>query len=284
MSAPRAFAAFSATRQQPRFWHKIRVGFRLDRLFQNVARDAKEFRNCFLFESRNLRRRVDPCAEENFVGIDVSDARDQFLVEQNRFHRTAMFPEDLFELLETDVEGVRTPCALFQEFIDILQQSDLAKFALILECEAMGIDENKEHSRMLRCLLRMLEIPERAGHAEMQSQPEVAIGAHKQMFAVAASKFEAASFQSARQLMRRNAFQDVCAPHIDTADPLVQRRTIQVTLECFDIRQLWHRVYISCSTYCFSATALLCSVSFALNRSVTFRLLASRTSVSTCSR
>src|SRR5213080_3081525 len=98
----------------------------------------------------------------------------------------------------------------------------------------------------------------------MQSQPEVAIGAHKQMFAVSTTRFEAASFQSARPLIHRNAFQNVCAPHIDTADPPVQRRTIHVTLECFDIRQLWHRVYISCSTYSFSATALLCSVSFAL--------------------
>ena len=58
----------------------------------------------------------------------------------------------------------------------------------------MGIGENKEHSRMVRRLLLMLEISKRAGHAEMQSQPEVAIGAHKQMFAVAATRFEAAFF------------------------------------------------------------------------------------------
>src|SRR5947208_1945830 len=78
----------------------------------------------------------------------------------------------------------------------------------------------------------------------MQSQPEVAIGAHKQMFAVSTTRFEAASFQSARQLIHRNAFQHVCAPHIDTSDPLVQRRSIQITLERFDIRQLWHRRFI----------------------------------------
>src|SRR6266545_8054779 len=148
MSAPRACAAFSATRQQPRFWHKIRVGFRLDRLFQNVARDAKEFRNCFLFESRNLRRRVDPCAEENFVGIDVSDARDQFLVEQNRFHCTPMRSQELSELRQADIERVQTKATFPQVFIYILNQADLAEFALILECEAMRIGENEEHSRM----------------------------------------------------------------------------------------------------------------------------------------
>lgn len=91
----------------------------------------------------------------------------------------------------------------------------------------------------------MLEISKRAGHAEMQSQPKVSIGAHEKMFTVPATRFEGASFQSALQLMRRNAFQHVCAPHIDTADPLVQRCSIQVMLECFDIRQLWHRVYVT---------------------------------------
>ena len=47
---------------------------------------------------------------------------------------------------------------------------------------------------MFRRPLLTLEILQRAGHAEMQSQPEVAIGAHKQMFAVAATRFEAAFF------------------------------------------------------------------------------------------
>lgn len=54
-----------------------------------------------------------------------------------------MFSEDLFELRETDVERVRAQCALFQEFIDTFQQSDLAKLALILECEAMGMAKTK---------------------------------------------------------------------------------------------------------------------------------------------
>src|SRR5436309_4641299 len=202
MSAPRAFAAFSATRQQPRFWHKIRVGFRLDRLFQNVAHGAEEFRNRFLFESRDLRRRVNPCAEENFVGIDVSDARDQLLVEQNRFHRAAMFCKDFSELPKTDVKRVRAQGALFQKIVYIFDQPNLAEFALILECEAVRIGEDKEHSRMPRRLLLMLEIPERAGHAEMQSQPQVSVGTHEEMFAVAASRFKSAFLQFARELTR----------------------------------------------------------------------------------
>jgi hypothetical protein len=127
---------------------------------------------------------MNACAEKNFVGINVSDARDQLLVEQNRFHRASMFSEDLFELRECDVERVRAERAFLQEFIDIFQQADLAKLALILECEAMGIGENKEHPRMPRRLLLVLEIVKRAGHAEVQSQPEFAIGPYKQMFAM----------------------------------------------------------------------------------------------------
>ena len=69
-----------------------------------------------------------------------------------------MFSEDLLELRAADVERVRAEAALFQEFIDIFQQPYLAKLALVLECEAMSIGENKEHSCMLRYLLLMFEI------------------------------------------------------------------------------------------------------------------------------
>src|SRR5438445_4489839 len=106
---------------QPLSEHPSHIILCFDRLLLNVARGAEKFCNCFLFQSRNLCRGVDPCAEENFVGIDVSDACDQLLVEQNRFHRATMFSEDLSELWETDVERVRTQNALFQEFIDIFQ-------------------------------------------------------------------------------------------------------------------------------------------------------------------
>ena len=56
----------------------------------------------------------------------------------------------------------------------------------------------------------------------MQSQPELITGAHKQMFAVPATVFEAAPFQSTRQLTRGNAFQNIRVPHFDIGDPLMQ--------------------------------------------------------------
>ena len=93
---------------------------------------------------------------------------------------------------------------------------------------------------MPRRILLVLEAQKRTGHAEMQSQPEVSIGAHEKMFAVAAAGFEAVSFQSPCKLPRRNAFQHVRAPHIDAGDSLVQRRRVEISLEAFDIGQLWH--------------------------------------------
>jgi hypothetical protein len=152
-----------------------------------------------------------------------------------------MFSEDLFEMRKTDAERVRAQCALFQEFNDIFQQSDFAKLALILECEAVGIGENKEHSRMLRRLLLMLEIPKRAGHAEMQSEPDVAVRWHKKMLAMTAAGFEPPPFQSVCKLKRGDALQNILAPNVDIDDALMQRRGVEVSPESLDIGQLWHR-------------------------------------------
>src|SRR6266536_3351189 len=136
---------------------------------------------------------MDARVEKNFICINVSDPGNHLLVEQNRFHCTPMRSQELSELREADVERVRAEATFPQVFIYVRDQPDLAEFALILECKAVGIGENKEHSRMParrslgaggpRCILLVLEVQKRTGHAEMQSQPEVSIGAHEQMFA-----------------------------------------------------------------------------------------------------
>jgi len=46
------------------------------------------------------------------------------------------------------------------------------------------------------------EIVQRAGHAEVQSQPELAIGAHKQMFAITPTDSKRRPFNAARKLSR----------------------------------------------------------------------------------
>src|ERR1044071_6865746 len=79
----------------------------------------------------------------------------------------------------------------------------------------------------------------------MQSQPELITGAHKKMFAMAMTFFEAASVQSPCQFTRRNAFQDIRILHFNMGDRLAQRCLVEVSFERFDFGQLWHRGYDS---------------------------------------
>jgi hypothetical protein len=67
---------------------------------------------------------------------------------------------------------------------------------LIVERQPAVIRETKNHSRSFRRYFVVVEVFKRPGHAEMQSQPELITGAHKQMFAVSVTVFEAAPFQS----------------------------------------------------------------------------------------
>ena len=80
-----------------------------------------------------------------------------------------MFSQDRFELRETDVERIGTDIAVPQKFIDIPAQLDLAKLALIIECQQAVIGETKNDSRCFRRLFVVREVLKRAGHAEMQS-------------------------------------------------------------------------------------------------------------------
>ena len=113
------------------------------------------------------------CAEKNFVCVKVADPGDQLLVQQDRFHRAAVFSKNCLELRETNFERVGAKAARLQKFIHILDQLDLAKFALIVERQPAVIRETKNHSRSFRRFFVVVEVIKRAGHAEMQSQPEL---------------------------------------------------------------------------------------------------------------
>jgi hypothetical protein len=74
----------------------------------------------------------------------------------------------------------------------------------------------------------------------VQSQPELAIGADKKVFAMTSTRFKAAPFQSARQLWRCSLFQDVCIPHVHIVDALMQTSGVKIALGYFNLWQLWH--------------------------------------------
>jgi hypothetical protein len=139
---------------------------------------------------------VHACPEKKFVCVKIADPGDQLLVQQDRFHGAAVFSNNGLELREANVERVGAKAACLQKFIHILDQLDLAEFPLIVECQPAVIHETKNYSRSFRRHFVMVEVLKRAGHAEVQSQPELITCAHKQMFAVSVTAFEAAPFQS----------------------------------------------------------------------------------------
>ena len=97
-----------------------------------------------------------------------------------------------------------------------LRNPDLTKFVLIVERQPAVTRETKNHSRSFRRCFVVVEELKRPGHPEMQPQPKLITGAHKQMFG-AGDVFEAAPFQSPCQLTHGNLFQDIRVPHLDTA-------------------------------------------------------------------
>src|ERR1700757_491329 len=161
-------------------------------------------------------------AEKNLIGVKVTDPGDQPLVQQDRFHCAVVFSNDCSELRDTNLQRVGTEAACLQKFIYILDQLDLAEFPLIVERQPPTVGEIKKDSRSFRGFFVALEVLKRAGHTEMESQPELLISAHAQMFAVSVSVFEAAPFQSTCQLTRGNVFQNIRVAHLDTGDPLMQ--------------------------------------------------------------
>src|SRR5207237_283275 len=142
---------------------------------------------------------------------------------QNRFHRAATVSNNCLELRKTNLKRVRTDVARLQKLIHIFDQLDLAKFALIVEGQLAVSGETKNYPCSFGRYFTVIEVLNRAGHAEMQSQPERIADVYKQMFAVPVTIFEAMPFQSTCQLTRGNTFQNIRVAHLDIGDALMQR-------------------------------------------------------------
>src|SRR6478736_6313364 len=112
------------------------------------------------------------CAEKNFVCVKVADAGDQLLIQQDRFHRAAVFSENCLEVRKANFARVGSKSACLQKFGHVAYQADLPKLALIVEREPPVIRETKNDSRSFRCFFIVLEVVKRTGHAEMQAQQE----------------------------------------------------------------------------------------------------------------
>ena len=120
-------------RKQPGFWQTIEIGLQRNRFRQHIARCVKQPPQILVAHSGRFRGRVHACSKKNFICVKVADPGDQLLVQQDRFHRAAVFSKNCLELRETNSERVGAKAACLQKFIDVPYQLDLAKFSLIVE-------------------------------------------------------------------------------------------------------------------------------------------------------
>src|ERR1051326_3767430 len=133
-----------------------------------------------------------------------------------------MLCENVFELCDIETERVRANIAFFQKTIDIPDQTDLAEHALIVEREPMTFSKNEYDACVTRRFFFIFEVLQKTSHSKVQPQPDIAVGPHKEIFAVAASGFETQPFEFARELTRGDIFQHISVPHIDVDDALMQ--------------------------------------------------------------
>src|SRR5215469_16376502 len=119
---------------------------------------TKKPRQILVSQSDRFSGRVYAAVKKDFIGVKVADPGDQLLIEQNRFHRAAVFFKNCLKLPEPNFKRVRAKAACSQKLVDIFDQLDLAKFSLIVECQAAVIGETKNHARRFRRYLVVFEV------------------------------------------------------------------------------------------------------------------------------
>ena len=119
-----------------------------------MAHCTKQPLQILVAQSGRFSGRVHACTEKNFICVKVADPGDQLLVQQDRFHRAAVFSKNCLELRETNFERVGAKAACLQKFIHILDQLDLAKFPLIVERQAGSYPRNEKSLAQFSALLR----------------------------------------------------------------------------------------------------------------------------------
>ena len=113
--------------------------------------------------------------EKNFIRVKIADPGNQLLIQQDCFHGAATFSENCSEPCGVKLQRIRANAACLPS----LRFFDLAKFPLIVERQAAVVHKAENHSRGYRSYLVRFEVIKRAGHAEVESQPEFISGANK---------------------------------------------------------------------------------------------------------
>ena len=75
-----------------------------DRFYQDLLNGGMKFRKRFAIDCCGSAAGADACAEQRFVGVNVSHAAKEFLVQQRAFNRRLAPAEESYELIEVDLQ------------------------------------------------------------------------------------------------------------------------------------------------------------------------------------
>lgn len=117
--------------QQPTMRQTVWVDMSVDRGTKHAVHLPMETAMGGRIEVAGRSLRMEPGLEQDLVGVDVADARDQLLIHQRRLESTATVSQQGREVGFGDCQSVRPEVFVGDEVIGIVDESDTSQPALV---------------------------------------------------------------------------------------------------------------------------------------------------------
>ena len=214
----------------------------VDPLLQRLAHRLAQQRPLGARESAGLAQRVDLRAEQRLVRVDVADARDPLLVEQERLDGRARAACERVQVLAGEVLGERLDAEPRAEVGVELgpagQQPAGAEAARVDEAERVLVVEAHDRARVGRARLGVVE--QVAGHAQVDQQEQLVLELRDQVLAAPSERLHAAADERAEHLVRRTRRGPARVAHaVDDEHAPLQPRG-ELAADRLDLGQLGH--------------------------------------------
>ena len=203
-----------------------------------------ERRDLRALEQARLAQRVDRGAKQRLVGVDVADARDPALVEQDGLDRRAAVARLQVQVLGRELGAERLdPEARVEEGVELrAAERELAgaEAARVAEGDDVAIVELQAHAHVGRVARRVVE--QVAGHAQVHEQEHLAGGLEDEVLAPPVQALDLAALERVAQRLRVQRLTPARVQNLERAQraPLHERR--EAAADRLDLGQLGHRV------------------------------------------
>ena len=219
-----------------------RRAVRVDPLLQRLAHGVAQQRPLGARESACLAQRVDLSAEEGLVRVDVADARDPLLVEQERLHRRPRAACERVQVLACEVVGERLDAEPRAEIRVELgpagEQPAGAEAARVDEAERVLVVEAHDRARVGRARLGVVE--QVAGHPQVHQQEQLVFELGDQVLAATVEALDVPADERAEHLVGLARRRPARVAHaIDHEHPSLQPRR-ELAADRLDLGQLGH--------------------------------------------